>query len=104
MKALKGDNSDNIPGVPGIGEKGAMDLIGKYGSLDGVYEHIDEQTATMARKLIEGRELAYMSQKLSTIVLDAPVKLELEPAEVGRYDRVHVNDLVPPLRFSQFAG
>lgn len=99
VKALKGDASDNIPGVPGIGEKGAMGLIAKYGSLDGVYEHIDEQTANLAKKLTDGKKLAYLSQKLSTIVLDAPVKLDLDAATVGKYDLPGVQALFHKLDF-----
>jgi DNA polymerase-1 len=100
LKALKGDSSDNIPGVPGIGEKGAMELIAKYGSLDGVYEHIDEINGALKDKLKNGRELAYLSQKLSTIVLDAPgIELDLEAARVGRYDRQEIHDLFRRLEF-----
>ena len=75
MKALKGDASDNIPGVPGIGEKTAVKLLNDYGTLDGIYEHIDEIGGSIAKKLIEGRESAYMSLKLAKIMFDAPVKL-----------------------------
>jgi DNA polymerase-1 len=99
VKALKGDASDNIPGVPGIGEKGAVDLIMKYGSLDAVYEHADEQSKGLVKKLTEGKELAYLSQKLSTIVLDVPIELDLHPAEVGQYDRDHVHELFRRLDF-----
>jgi DNA polymerase-1 len=99
VKALKGDASDNIPGVPGIGEKGAMSLIAKYGSLDGVYENVEEQTASLAAKLRDNKELAYLSQKLSTIVLDAPVELDLEAATVGRYDIDGVQELFHKLDF-----
>ncbi len=99
VKALKGDASDNIPGVPGIGEKGAVDLIVKYGSLDEVYQHVDEQSKGVAKKLADGKELAYLSQKLSTIVLDAPVKLDLAAAEIGQYDNEHVAKLFHRLDF-----
>ncbi len=75
MKALKGDASDNIPGVPGIGEKTAVKLLNDYGTLDGIYEHIDEIGGSVAKKLAEGRESAYMSLKLAKIMFDAPVKL-----------------------------
>ena len=75
MKALKGDASDNIPGVPGIGEKTAVKLLNDYGTLDGIYEHIDAIGGSIAKKLIEGRESAYMSLKLAKIMFDAPVKL-----------------------------
>ena len=99
VKALKGDTSDNIPGVPGIGEKGAMGLIAKYGSLDGVYDHVDEQSAGLAKKLTEGKELAYLSQKLSTIVLDVPVELDLGAAEVGQYDLEKVTEFFHRMDF-----
>ncbi len=99
LKALKGDNSDNIPGVPGIGEKSAMDLISTYGSLDGVYEHIDEIRGAQKIKLEAGKDSAYLSQKLSAIVCDAPVKLDLESAQVGRYDRAKIHELFRRLEF-----
>ena len=99
VKALKGDASDNIPGVPGIGEKGAMSLIAKYGSLDAVYEHVDEQTAGLAKKLTEGKELAYLSQELSKIICDIPMELDIEAAKVGHHDREKLNELFHYLDF-----
>ncbi|MBR1795941.1 hypothetical protein IJ765_01605 [Candidatus Saccharibacteria bacterium] len=75
MKALKGDNSDNIPGVPGIGEKTAVKLLNDYGSLDGIYQHIDEIKGATQKKLVEGKDSAYMSYQLAKIMFDAPVKL-----------------------------
>ncbi len=79
LKALKGDASDNIPGVPGIGEKGAAKLLREFGTLDGVYEHLEEIPAAMRKKLEAGRELAYMSKEVARIRLDAPVKLAAMP-------------------------
>lgn len=76
LKSIKGDASDNIPGVPGIGEKGAVKLLNQYGSLDGIYEHIDEITGSTKQKLIDGKESAYMSYRLAKIMTDALVKLE----------------------------
>ncbi len=99
LKALKGDASDNIPGVPGVGEKTAMDLIQRYGSLDGVYEHLDENKGKLLERLTDNKELAYLSQKLSTIVCDAPVTLELDKAEVGRYNREATHELFRRLGF-----
>ncbi len=77
FKALMGDKSDNIPGVAGIGEKSAYALLEKYGTLQGIYEHVDEITGATQRKLIEGKDAAYFSQKLATIELDAPIALTL---------------------------
>lgn len=82
LKALKGDASDNIPGVPGIGEKGAAKLLNKYGDLDSIYEHIDEIKGSLRVKLVDGRDSAYLSRKLARIMTDAPVNLsEIEDFE-----------------------
>jgi DNA polymerase-1 len=99
LKALKGDASDNIPGVEGVGEKTARDLITTYGSLDGVYEHVGELKGKLKERLEANKDMAYLSQKLSTIVCDAPVKLELTPAQVGRYDRQHIHELFRRMEF-----
>ena len=79
IKAIQGDTSDNIPGVPGIGEKGAGDLISRFGSLDGVYENINDASIKegMRKKLNDGKESAYMSRMLGTIVLDAPIDTDI---------------------------
>ena len=79
LKALKGDNSDNIPGVPGIGEKGAVKLLNEFGSLEGIYENIEKISGGMRKKLEEGKASAEMSYKLAKIMTDAPVKLEELP-------------------------
>ena len=99
VKALKGDASDNIPGVRGIGEKTAIELIAKYGSLDAVYEHLDELKPVLQKKLTDGKEMAYMSQELSTIVCDAPVTLDLDSAKIGNFDRTHIHELFRRLEF-----
>lgn len=79
LKALKGDASDNIPGVPGIGEKGAVKLLNEFGSLDGIYDNIDKITGATQKKLVEGKESAYMSYKLAKIMTDAPISLDEVP-------------------------
>ncbi|MBQ6355224.1 DNA polymerase I [Candidatus Saccharibacteria bacterium] len=79
LKALKGDASDNIPGVPGVGEKTAVKLLNEYGSLDGVYNNIDKISGSVHDKLVAGKDSAYMSYKLGKIMLDAPVKLSDMP-------------------------
>lgn len=73
MKALMGDPSDNIPGVPGIGEKTARLLIGQYSSLCGVYDHLDRLSASVAKKLEDGKPLAELSRKLATIDRNVPL-------------------------------
>ena len=76
LKALKGDSSDNIPGVPGIGEKTAAKLLNEYGTLDGVYEHLDAITGSTHTKLAAGKDSAYLSRDLARIMFDAPVSLD----------------------------
>jgi DNA polymerase I len=78
LKALKGDSSDNIPGVPGVGEKGASVLLREYKTLDGVYENIDKITGATQKKLIAGEESARMSKRLVTLMTDIPYTLDLE--------------------------
>ncbi len=86
LKALMGDSSDNIPGVPGCGEKTALSLLHSFGTLDGVYEHLDapEVKPAMRQKLADGRESAYLSYELATIRTDAP--LDFAPAD-AKWDR-----------------
>jgi DNA polymerase-1 len=90
VKALKGDASDNYPGVPGIGPKTAEDLIAKFGTLERLYGKLGEvgkENPNLAKKLAEGTESAGMSQKLARIVTDVPgVHLRLEKTEVSKVD------------------
>lgn len=73
LKALMGDKSDNIPGVAGVGEKSAHSLLERFGSLESVYEHIDEIKGALGQKLRENRDVAFLSKKLATIHLQAPI-------------------------------
>ncbi len=79
LKSLKGDSSDNIPGVPGIGEKTAAKLLNEYGDLDNIYANIDKIKGSVGKKLTDGKESAYMSRELARIMFDAPVKLSEIP-------------------------
>ena len=79
LKALKGDMSDNIPGVPGVGEKTAVKLLNEYGSLTGIYEHLAEIPGAVRAKLAAGETSAKMSYQLAKIMTDAPVRLEELP-------------------------
>jgi len=99
LKSLEGDASDNIPGIAGVGEKTALDLLGKYHDLDGVYAHIDEIPGKLHDRLVEGKETAYLSHKLATIMCDAPVELKLEDARSGQYDRQALHELFRKLDF-----
>lgn len=88
LKSLKGDSSDNIPGVPGIGEKTAAKLLNDYQDLDGIYAHIDQISGSTKTKLESGRDSAYMSKRLAQIMFDAPVKLSDLPDFRLDHDRV----------------
>lgn len=78
MKALMGDTADNIPGVPGIGEKTALALLTEYGTLDNLYAHVEEIKGAKGKKLVEGKESAYLSFRLATIKRDVPMNDHLE--------------------------
>lgn len=78
MKGLMGDSSDNIPGVPGVGEKTALKLLAAHGSVEGVYEAIDQQKGKMKEKLVANEDLAYISKQLATIERQAPVEVKLD--------------------------
>ncbi len=100
LKALMGDTSDNIPGVRGVGEKGGIGLLQKYGTLDNLYAHLDELTTRYQTALTENRDMAYLSQHLGRIVRDAPVTLDLEAARTDKgYDRERALALLQQLEF-----
>ncbi len=102
-KALVGDTSDNIPGVPGIGDKTAKSLISTFGSLERILEQRDSVTPTRARNaLVEHGEAAPMSKHLATIVRDLDIEIDMEEARVGRYDRDEVAELFRELEFRSF--
>ncbi|NTV41117.1 MAG: DNA polymerase I [Candidatus Moranbacteria bacterium] len=99
FKALRGDPSDNIPGVKGIGEKTAVTLLQKYETLDGVYESIGEIKGAVKEKLLRDKVRAYLSKELATISLDAPVSLELEKAVLKDFKRETIVQLFSELNF-----
>src|SRR5713101_2705518 len=99
FKGLVGDKSDNIPGVPGIGEKTASKLLTEYGDLEGVLAHRDALTPKEQRLLNEMGDQARQSKYLATIVLDAPVKLDLEACRVGQFNRDKIIALFRELEF-----
>lgn len=100
LKSLKGDSSDNIPGVPGVGEKTAVALLQKYHDLDGVYAHLDEITGAAQRRLADGKASAYMSRELVQIQCDAPIPLDLQAADVKKLDRQRLRRLLLDLQFT----
>ncbi|MFN2281261.1 MAG: 5'-3' exonuclease H3TH domain-containing protein, partial [Anaerolineales bacterium] len=99
LKAIIGDRSDNIPGVYGVGEKTAVKLLEDYQNLDNIYQHIDEVSGRFQTKLIEGKQEAYLSQKLARIVSDLDLKIDLDQAKPDRFDPLKVRDLFRDLEF-----
>src|SRR6476619_5282914 len=94
VMAIWGDAIDNIPGVPGIGEKGAKTLIQQFGSLDGVYEHLDEIKKAPQRKALEdNKDKAYLSRDLAKIKCDLPLTVEIEALRRSDPDRAKLHDL-----------
>jgi DNA polymerase-1 len=100
FKALKGDASDNIPGVPGIGEKTAAQLLQRYQTLEGVYEHLAELRPRIKELLDKHRDQAWQSRRLATIVTNAPVQLDLEVCRTTSYDHRQAVELLRELEFS----
>ena len=91
FKALKGDTTDNIPGIAGVGEKTAAKLVIDWGSIDGIYEHIDQVMPEKLRaKLVDNRDDVYRWRDLVTVRPDIPIELDLEAARLGEYDRQEV--------------
>jgi len=103
LKAMMGDQSDNIPGVRGVGEKTATKLLQQYGSLEEIYAHLDEVQTRFRNKLDEGREMAHLSRRLGAIVRDAPVQLDLDACRTRSFDRKPVLELFRELEFRSLA-
>ncbi len=101
LKALMGDSSDNIPGVPGVGPKTATDLLLKFGSLEGVYSHLEDSAIRpkLREKLEAGKDSAFMSYDLATIRTNAPIDFEPKDALVMPYNRTQLHSLFVKLEF-----
>jgi DNA polymerase-1 len=100
FKALKGDSSDNIPGVAGIGEKTATQLIQTYGSLENLYDHLGEIKGANQKKLADGRDSAFLSQRLATIQRDVPVQIDLAACLADDFHKDAVESLFRELEFA----
>lgn len=103
LKSLKGDSSDNIPGVPGIGEKGAIDLLKEYDNLDNIYENLPMLRDSLRKKLEAGKDLAYLSKELAAIWTDAPLKLDLEEVDGRKVNPEKIRDILQRLEFRTLA-
>lgn len=106
VKGLQGDTSDNIPGVPGIGEKTALELVKKYKTIDGIYEAIekgeDDLKPKAKEKLLENKELAMLSRTLGTINLEVPIEENLEEFKIKEWNKEEVFSKFKELNFNRF--
>ena len=105
FKALVGDKSDNIPGVPAVGEKTAITLLKAYQTLEGIYEHIDDiPQKRIHTNLVDNQDAAFEYRILTTIRCDVPVELDLDACRFGRYERADVVSLMTALEFHTIVG
>ena len=100
LKSLKGDSSDNIPGVPGIGEKGAVKLLQEYDTLENLYDHVEEIPGATGQKLQAGKELAFISKQLATIQFDAPVEFDPNKSKLADFKPAAVVAELKKLQFN----
>ena len=99
LKALEGDSSDNIPGVPGVGKKTATQLLQQYGTLENIYAHLDELKTRARNSLSKGKDSAFLSQRLATIMRDLPITLDLEACVGQDFPLKAVDDIFAQLEF-----
>lgn len=106
VKGLQGDTSDNIPGVPGIGEKTALAIVKEYGTIEKLYEMVEAGTDNLKgkqrEKIAENKELAMLSKTLGTINLEAPVEKEIEELKVQEWNKSEVLRIFKELRFNRY--
>lgn len=98
-KSLRGDASDNIPGVKGIGDKQAVEMLQKYDNLDNLYRHLDELKPAQQKKLIDNKETAYLSQKMATIIRDMPITLDLKQCQLHTWPMENAREALASLGF-----
>jgi DNA polymerase-1 len=97
--ALRGDSSDNLPGVPGVGEKTASKLIGSYGSLEGIYDHLDEQTPKLRENLEASREQVFLNRDLTRLLTDVEVETDVESMRLEPWNPAEVRHVFDGLAF-----
>ena len=106
VKALQGDTSDNIPGVPGIGPKTAISLIQKYGTVENLYEKIetgeDDLKGKQRENIVNNKEMAQLSKKLGKINIEVPIDLSLDEIKIEEWDKIKVLELFEELRFNRY--
>ena len=99
LKSLMGDSSDNLPGVPGVGQKTAVKLLQQYGDLDTIYAHLDDIPGAAGRKLRDGKKSAYLTKDVARLYFDVPIKLDWDVADVDDCDFAAVAEILRRLEF-----
>ena len=102
VKGLAGDSSDNIPGIPGVGEKTAINLVKQYKNIEGIYKHIDDFKGKLKEKIEQNKEMALLSRTLGTINIDAPIDKNLEEMKLEKWNREEVYKIFKKLQFNKF--
>lgn len=107
VKGLQGDSSDNIPGVPGVGEKTALAMVQTYGTIEKIYEELEEGKAETIKgktreKMLENKELAFLSKTLGTINLEVPIAETMQELEVKEWNKKEVYEIFKKLRFQRY--
>lgn len=106
VKGLQGDTSDNIPGVPGIGEKTALSLVKKYGTIDHLYECVENNTDDLKgkqrEKIAENKELAMLSKTLGTINLETPIEKSIDDLKMKKWNKSEVYKIFKELKFNRY--
>lgn len=107
VKGLQGDTSDNIPGVPGVGEKTALTMVQTYGSIEKIYQELEEGKAETIKgktreKMLENKELAFLSKTLGTINLEVPIEETIESLKIKEWDKQKVYEDFKKLRFHRY--
>ncbi|CEO08375.1 DNA polymerase I [[Clostridium] sordellii] len=100
LKGLMGDKSDNIPGVPGIGEVTGIKLIKEFGSIENIIENVDSIKGSSRKKIEEYKDLAIMSKRLATIIRDVPIDITIDDLSFGDYDKANVIEVFNELGFN----
>jgi len=105
VKGLMGDKSDNIPGVPGIGEKTALKLVKEFGDMEGVYENIDSLSGKKLKEnLIENKQIAFLSRRLGEIILNVPLDFQVSDLLVGEENTLKLKEMYEDLEFRSLLG
>lgn len=102
VKGLAGDSSDNIPGIPGVGEKTAINLVKQYKTIEGIYEHIGDFKGKLKEKIEQNEDMAYMSRTLGTIDTKVPIEVDLKQIKLEEWNKEEVLKIFKKLKFAKF--